>query len=542
MQNLKILSLSENKLAGTIPAQIGYMQSLESLYIDHFTRPGAGLSGTLPSLSNAPSLGEIYLNSNTLTGRIPIDFLSGIIDKNRKIVVGLRSNRIDGTVPGELSRFDNLNIDLADNWITGINSRLCSKSNWMDGLVGSFGCDAILCPLSTANRYGRRTTNSSSCKACSGSESVDSYLGTIQCLSDVKAKERAILTKFYNSCGGKKWFKSDNWLNVNADICDWYGISCKPGGSIQAILLASNNLSGSPPRELFDIENLEWLWLYSNPINFNFAGIENAIHLQSLLLGSTGLTSLRGVKGAFELKELDIRFNSLSGPFPTELLQLVNLESLLMSSNSLTGSVPDLMALSNLKILQLGDNLFSGKLNSFSAMGSLKTLDISGNRLSGTIPRNFLFSVPTDSKIIVDLSNNLIEGTIPGELGRFVYASLYLQDNFITGISSNLCSMASWNDGDVGSYECSGILCPSQTYAVGSGRAGSNNTQCLLCGMAKYYGQTKCVDLMAAKSTSSKPSAQGSRVIRGVLIGLGVLVSGVIIAYAIYRYKTGREY
>jgi hypothetical protein len=175
-------------------------------------------------------------------------------------------------------------------------------------------------------------------------------------------------------------------------------------------------------------------------------------------------------------------------------------------------------------------------------MGSLITIDLSGNKLSGTIPRNILFSLPTDSKILVDLSNNFIEGTLPEELRRFNYASIYLQDNFISGISSNLCTMAICNDGDVGSYECSGILCPSQTFAVGSGRAGKNNTECLLCGMAKYYGQTKCVDLMAAKATSNNRSTQGSRVIRGLLIGLGVLMTGVILAYFIYRYKTSREY
>jgi len=518
------------------------MQSLESIFIDHFTRPGTGLSGPLPSFANVPLLSEVYLNSNTFTGSIPIDFLSGIVDSSRRIAVGLRANRIEGTIPGELARFDRLNIDLTDNWISGINPALCSKSKWMDGLVGSFGCDAILCPMASANRFGRRTTNSAICHSCSESALGNTYLGTVQCLFDVKAKERAILTKFFNSCGGKKWLKSDNWLNKNVDICDWYGISCKPGGSIQAILLGSNNLSGSPPKELFDIQNLQWLWLYSNPISFNFAGIENAIHLESLLLGSTGLKSLKGVHGAFGLKELDIRFNSLSGPFPTELLQLVNLESLLMSSNSLTGSIPDMTALSNLRILQLGSNFFSGKLRPFAYMGSLVTLDLSGNKLSGSIPRNILFSVPTDSKIFVDLSNNLIDGTIPAELGRFNYASIYLQDNFISGISPNLCTMTSWNDGDVGLYECSGILCPSQTFALGSGRTGRNNTECLLCGIANYYGQTKCVDLKVAKNTSGKHAAQGSRVIRGVLIGLGVLIAGIIAAYFIYRYRTGREY
>jgi Leucine-rich repeat (LRR) protein len=528
-----------------LPNEIGSLQSLQSLFIDHFTRPGAGLSGTLPSLSNAPYLSEVHLNSNSLTGRIPTDFLSGVDDTNRMIVVGLRSNRLSGRIPRELGRFDNLNIDLAENWITGISSSLCSKSNWMDGRVGVYGCNAILCPNSTANRYGKQTSNSSSCIDCAEAESSDSYYGTTQCLTDVKRKERAILTNLYNSCGGKKWFKSENWLNDNVDICDWYGISCKPGGSVQAILLGSNNLVGSIPSDLFDIENLQWLWLYSNPITFSFVGVQNAVHLQSLLLGSTGLKSLNGISGAFELKELDIRFNSVSGPFPSELLQLVNLESLLMSKNYLTGSIPDLGSLSNLKILQLGQNQISGQLNPFATLGSLSTLDISSNKISGTIPRNFLQAVSSDVNIFVDLSNNYIEGTVPGDLGRFDQVSLYLQDNFITGISSNLCSMRSWNGGDVGSYDCSGILCPAQTYAVGSGRAGSNNTQCLLCGMAKYYGQTKCEDLRARKpsiSSSSNSEAHGSRVIRGVLAGLGVIVSGVIITYAVYRYKQGREY
>ncbi len=138
-------------------------------------------------------------------------------------------------MPGELVRFEQLNIDLADNWISGIHTRLCSKSKWMDGLVGSFGCDAFLCPTATANRYGRRTTNSSTCKTCYETDWGDAFFGGVQCLTDVKTRERAILTKFYDSCGGKTWFKSNNWLNKNISICDWYGISCKQGGSIQAI-------------------------------------------------------------------------------------------------------------------------------------------------------------------------------------------------------------------------------------------------------------------------------------------------------------------
>ena len=127
---------------------------------------------------------------------------------------------------------------------------------------------------------------------------------------------------------------------MKVDICYWFGISCNSGGSIDSILLGANNLVGTTHRSIFYLENLEWLWLYSNPIQFSFHGIGEAKSLTSLLLDSTGLKSLEGIGVAYQLIDLDVSFNSLSGPISDELTKLANLESISLSDNDLTGAVP----------------------------------------------------------------------------------------------------------------------------------------------------------------------------------------------------------
>merc|ERR1740139_1196065 len=96
------------------------LSQLQSLYIDSFTRRNAGLSGPLPNFSGMQVIQEIYLGSNSLTGYFPDDFLSGLINKNQKVTIGLKSNRLEGTLPSSLSSLGRLDIDISDNFITGI--------------------------------------------------------------------------------------------------------------------------------------------------------------------------------------------------------------------------------------------------------------------------------------------------------------------------------------------------------------------------------------------------------------------------------------
>ena len=86
--------------------------------------------------------------------------------------------------------------------------------------------------------------------------------------------------------------------------------------------------------------------------------------------------------------ELVLLGNALSGPVPTELGNLANLQSLSLSRNALSGPVPtELGNLANLRILNLGGNALSGPVpTELGNLANLERLDLSGNALSGPVP------------------------------------------------------------------------------------------------------------------------------------------------------------
>ena len=280
-------------------------------------------------------------------------------------------------------------------------------------------------------------------------------------------------------------------MDDDVDMCDWYGIKCLEEATVESILLGSNHLVGTTPKVLFELPNLKFLWLYSNPVTFRFDGIEQATSLRSLFLDSTGIDSLEGVGAATSLVELDVRFNQLRGSLPTELDNLINLESFAGANNRLSGNVPEFLGNPRLHTLFLGSNDFSGPLPPFARLSELKTLDLSENKLTGTIPENLLETVDATQKTFLDLSGNRLTGTAPGWLSRFDDMTVYLRDNKIEGLDPGLCVKVEWNNGDVGNFNCDGILCPSGTYSS-TGRASTREPQCEPCKKNKYFGSSRC--------------------------------------------------
>ena len=513
------LELSENNFFGTLPLALNKLSALETLFIDSFTRNGAGLTGPLLNCSGLSNLKALYLGGNTLTGSIPAGFLSGIANPEDSVTIGLKSNRLTGTVPAELGRLQKLNIELTENKIDAIDISLCSKSLWMDGAVRSFGCNGILCAPGTFNQQGRQSSADSPCIPCNDVED-EKHLGTTYCTPVQKEAERRILELIYQNTAGPKWKKNDNWMDPNVDICRWYGISCRAGNSVESLLLGSNNLAGTMPSEVFDLPNLTFLWLYSNPITFSFESIGNAKQLISILLDSTNLKTLDGIGKATALVDIDVRFNNIQGTLPSELQNLRELGAFSCSNNKLTGTIPSFSSNRLLNTLRLGENKFTGTLPTFLANPRLVSLDVSGNLLTGTIPSNFMGTADVSQKIFIDMSRNLLNGTVPSTLSRFDQATVYLRDNAITGIAPGLCEKSEWNDGDVGAYDCNGLMCAPGSYSTDIGRSTKGGSSCTACNRPTPYFGASCCGFCSSRTSAAPKNGEPLAAFLAVVINI----------------------
>ena len=103
-----------------------------------------GLTGDLPSFSQCDNLRRLDLSRNSIGGTVPATFLKSV---DPLVFEGamLNSNRIEGTLPSTLARFDADAIAFQDNKISGLDEKeLCDSSR--SGAIAAFGCNAMLCP------------------------------------------------------------------------------------------------------------------------------------------------------------------------------------------------------------------------------------------------------------------------------------------------------------------------------------------------------------------------------------------------------------
>jgi Leucine-rich repeat (LRR) protein len=463
------------------------------------TQKGGGLTGALLPFSSTRTLHTLLLGDNRLEGDIPEGFLESVADSTLAITVDLQNNQLEGKVPGDLDRFQRLNLYLQGNFITDIDEQLCQQQDWMGGAVATFGCDAILCPVGTAG--GRRMFLDGGCQECA-TQGGDSFLGQAECQkrSD-ELSERDVLELLYDQCGGVGWHTRQYWM-TGESICEWYGIDCDENGSVSSIVLGSNQLVGSFPTEIFSLPNLVHLKLYSNTIYFNFEGMEQARKLKTLSLDNTGLESMQGVGNARSLTELNVGNNRLSGPVPEELSRLINLETLNLSHNALEGSIPYWMqSLVSLTTFDASHNNLEGPVYDFAPIETLIFLDLSYNQLSGSVPPTLFANIAGYQKVVADFSFNQLKGAVPEQLSRLERLTLQLRGNKITQVEDPLCLVTGWNDFDVKDFGCDGILCPAGTFNP-VGRQSSADLPCAPCKKAKYMGTTDCSKAASTMATT----------------------------------------
>ncbi|KAM6555087.1 hypothetical protein CsatB_015849 [Cannabis sativa] len=247
--------------------------------------------------------------------------------------------------------------------------------------------------------------------------------------------------------------------------------------------------------------NLEFLNLHDNNLSGTIlhdllgnisSSTKNSLEILDLSSNQLGGLILDDFENSFpSLTDLYLDNNQLEGHFPNRLKRFPNLERLDISHNQFVGLLPDLSSMPNLTSFKASNNRFSGaskypitpsfklatinlascKLgpefpNWLQTQTELIYLDISNSSISGPLPNWFpnitsnlkylnishnllnnnltKFPLSQEGDVIVDLSSNQFQGSIPPSL--LVNATrLYLSNNKFTDFSSSLCGANEWD-------------------------------------------------------------------------------------------------
>jgi Leucine-rich repeat (LRR) protein len=502
LSNLVSLNLEGNMLTGPLPEGLEALQDLTFLHLS-----GNFLDGQLLSFSASVKLRRVDLSNNAISGTIPQNFLESV--NSNFEYLDLSGNELEGFAPGILSRLQNF--DLSDNFITGLDTDLCNNP---------CGCDCVLCGPGFYNAAGRQDSDANPCIACSDTQS---YYGQTYCSDDLQSwddegedintssqayqskaptsieQEKQALTKFYHACAGTYWTKNDFWIDEDYGHCEWYGIKCHPEtGSVLSISLGSNNVQ-CVVQELFDsLPNLSSLSLNSNPLHgfFDFNLLELSQSLRELNLDATGIFAIEGIHKSRSLEAISLRFNDLRQI--TELSMVTTLKSIRVSHNQLL-SLPSFDNLLNLQTVIAEHNNIGGGLDGVSFPPNILFLDLSNNEIS-SVPFTSFSAVSSASGLDIDLS-----------------------ENQIVSLPLDLCDKGKWNNGDVGRFGCSGLLCGKGYYSKYGRR--TTDTDCSPCLSASFMGATICADpAIAVKGQYSSATVSFIVIISVVLCAMLLMI------------------
>ena len=171
-------------------------------------------------------------------------------------------------------------------------------------------------------------------------------------------------------------------------------------------------------------------WLTDAPIDTWFGvATDGTETVTRLLLSSNRLTGPIPDLSAFTgLTHLDLSVNGLNGPIP-DLSALTNLTELALSNSFLTGQIPALNTLTSLTSVELHQNQLSGPIPDVSSLTNLTYLHLYQNQLSGSFPD--LSNLSNLWSVSVDY--NQLTGEIPSLAGLTNLRYLVAYENQLSG-------------------------------------------------------------------------------------------------------------
>ncbi|KAL4271385.1 hypothetical protein GQ457_13G004260 [Hibiscus cannabinus] len=418
---LRLLDLTGNQFGGPVPASLGNLTRITSLYFGynlfegqipdvfgnlnklttlHFS--GCSFSGQLPpSLFNLTQLTSLGLSSNGLDGPLPAN-VTGL--QNLKEFRSW-SNSLTGGIPSWLFTLPSLeSLDLSYNSLTGPIEEI-QKPNSVQEVY-----------LESNELYGEIPT---------------SFFGLVNLIdldlssnnlswaieSDMLSKLESLETLDLSSNNLSGVAKSD-MLSVTSDTNNGVISTFQ---SLKSLYSSSSNVRHFP-NYLQSVKSLMNLDLSNNAIlKWESEGWEQLVYLN---LSHNFLTSIEQVPGK-NLLTLDLRSNLLQSSLPEPP---VSLEEFLISENKFSGEIPpSICNLASLRILDLSKSYLGGIipacLGNFS--NKVSTINLQRNNLGGKIPDFCVdhhlhqLSTPAHPRhrlTTLALNDNQLEGLLPRSL------------------------------------------------------------------------------------------------------------------------------
>ncbi|WVZ75130.1 hypothetical protein U9M48_023217 [Paspalum notatum var. saurae] len=393
LAGLQVLDLAVNKLRGVLPPSV--YNNLSSLWLFHVE--GNRLHGSIPADigSKFPAMQDFSLANNRLTGGVP----SSISNLTALTSLQLSINAFTGTVPRDLGRLhrlqylymphNQLEADDAEGWEFVSSLANCTQLLQLSLSDNSFGGQL---PISLVNLSATlQYLALSDCSSISGNIPQD--IGNLAGLS---------VLGFANT-------------SISGVIPDTVG---KLGNLVQ-LFLYSARLSGLIPSSLGNLTQLNLIAAYSNSLEGSIPTSIGKLRNLYVLDLSDNLLLNGSIPGEILLPSLswslNLSHNSFSGPLPSEVGNLVNLNQLILSGNQLSGPIPDAIGdCLVLESLMLDDNMFEGSIpQSLQSVKGLRVLNLTANRLSGRIP-DALSNIGALQELY--LAHNNLSGLIPASL------------------------------------------------------------------------------------------------------------------------------
>ncbi|XP_039134375.1 receptor-like protein EIX2 [Dioscorea cayenensis subsp. rotundata] len=240
------------------------------------------------------------------------------------------------------------------------------------------------------------------------------------------------------------------WIDLSSNR--FYGPLPKiPGSRVMSINLSNNSFSGFIPHNIIDDSHQSYLQILLSMNKLNGTIPSSFCQIRRLILLDISTNQLSGELpdcwlNSSILTDLNVADNNLSGTIPNSLCYVPYLQSLQLSHNKLSGEFPvSLKNCSKLPGLDLSHNNFSGRIPNWVGenLSSLSVLILKSNSFTDHIPQEI-----SQLKYlqILDLSNNNVSGPIPKSLGNLTTMQMtpkntYWLPVFLAGPQSMLLNL-----------------------------------------------------------------------------------------------------